>query len=92
MNNKQKYTNLYKKLLFIRNGFVETDGPLKIQFGELVSFKHYNNNNLFIMALTYLNINKQQLKIIFNFDYFIINEMLLYFILSFVTLIFNENY
>lgn len=50
MLTKKNYKNLYGKVLSIKDGIVETDGPFNIRFGELVSFKN-SNSNLFGMVL-----------------------------------------
>lgn len=47
---KQNNKNLYGKVLSIKDGIVETDGPFNIRFGELVCFKS-SNSNLFGMVL-----------------------------------------
>lgn len=82
MKLNQNYKNLYKKILYLIYGIVKIDGPFNIRFGELVSFKN-SNINLFEIEFKYLSIKKQQLKIVFNFYYFIINKMLFNFSISF---------
>ena len=75
MLTQKNYKNLYGKVLSIKDGIVETDGPFNIRFGELVSFKNHNNK-LFGMYFKHLSIQKQQLKIFFNCYYFIFNKIL----------------
>lgn len=43
-NNVTNKKNYYGTILSIKDGIVETDGPLNIRFGELVSFKDYNSS------------------------------------------------